>query len=185
MIQLRDDCLLVSREGYGGLEPISVGAMTLEIAGAGAGIDSDTLEHVAASVLHYFKVELGRIQVSVGEFAEALAKTLKGLGFDAEVTAQPGPLATSVSDLRQLAVDAGKLGELAFFERLRKAFDDRAAVEPTVLEFTGLRGCVKQLAGRKHWCASCDDLALLIVDTLRKWFGSDARLAGARLIVRS
>jgi hypothetical protein len=38
------------------------------------------LRHAAASVFHYFKVELERETVTVGEFAGALEKVLRGLG---------------------------------------------------------------------------------------------------------
>jgi hypothetical protein len=45
-------------------------------------LDPQLVHHAAHAVLHYFKVEQGKNQVSVGEFAQALATVLRGLGIE-------------------------------------------------------------------------------------------------------
>ena len=47
----------------------------------GSRSDWETLRHAAASVFHYFKIELAREAVSIGEFSVALEKVLHHLGY--------------------------------------------------------------------------------------------------------
>jgi hypothetical protein len=184
MIQLREDCLLVEQPG-GGYLAWSASQLTLEFVGGGSGfVDEETLRHVAAGVLHYFRDELERTTVTVGEFAEALTKVLNGLGFIAEVTEVRIGDTAGVADLRQLASGSGKLGELEFFTKLRETLRQQLAAAPRAVEFRGLRGCVKQLAGRKHWCPTCDRMEAWIVETLRGWFGQEPGAEKTALVVR-
>jgi hypothetical protein len=179
MIALRNDCLLVAKED-GGFVPCSIEQLTLEVVGGAAdAIDPEWLRQAAASVLHYFKTDLGRTHVTVEEFAEALTRVLAGLGLTAEVadikTTPAGPVDGRIwrADLRQIAVQSGKLGELGFLQHLREEFRQGLQEEPSAVEFLGLRGCVKQLAGRKHWCPACDRLQGWIIDSLRSWYGQE------------
>lgn len=48
----------------------------------GQSFDPEVLKNAAAAVLHYFRFELEREEVSLKEFASALRKVLKDLGFD-------------------------------------------------------------------------------------------------------
>src|SRR5580658_7430569 len=80
MIQLRADCLIFQTDD-GDQIPCSAEWVTLELMGEGAGlIDPEIVHHASAAVLHYFKHELHRPFVSVGEFALALEKVLRGFG---------------------------------------------------------------------------------------------------------
>lgn len=184
MIQLREDCLLVEQPG-GGYLPLSADQLTLEFVGGAAHlVDDEVMRNVAAGVLHYFREELGRTTVTVGEFAQALARVLNGLGFTAEVTEVKFADAVRIADLRQLACGSGKLGELEFFQRLRDTLRAQLAESPKALEFRGLRSCVKQLVGRKHWCPACDRMEAWIVESLRSWFVREAGSARTALVVR-
>lgn len=173
MIDLdRDSIWLTQPDGEA--VPCSLEALTFEIAGSEASqLDPEVLRNAAAGVLHYFKDELGRTQVTLGEFAAALARVLEGLGLCVEVSAGDGdPAAPAVrqSDLRELACESGKLGELDFFPRLHSTLRRELAADPARLEFRGLRSAVKQLLGRKHWSSSCRDLEERILVALREWW---------------
>ena len=184
MIALREDCLLMEEKG-GGYLPCSVEQLTLEFVGSASEIlDPEILKDAAAGVLHYFKHELGRTFVSVGEFAAALARVLERLGITAEVTQVHEASETRVLDLRQLATVAGKMGELEFFWRLRSVLREQLAQSPGRLEFHGLRSCVKQLAARRHWCPTCDQLEGWIVELIRAWYEREPASASTALVVR-
>lgn len=184
MIQLREDCLLVEQPG-GGYVPWSANQLTLEFIGGAANLmDDEVLRHVAAGVLHYFREELGRTMVTVGEFAQAIARVLNGLGFSAEVTEVKLGDPVRIADLQQLAHGSGKLGELEFFLRLRATLREQLAGAPRTVEFRGLRSCVKQLVGRKNWCPACDRMEAWIIDSLRRWFELEPASARTALVVR-
>ena len=184
MIALREDCLLV--EGAkGDCLPCSVDHLTLEFVGHAVGsLDPEVLKQAAAAVLHYFKHEQGRQFVTVGEFAGALAKVLDGFGIDAKVTEIHDGSRVRSADLRTLTTGAGKLGELEFFSRLRTALREQLADRPKRVEFRGLRGCVKQLTGRKHWCPACEQLEDWIIEVLRGWFQQQPEARDTALIIR-
>lgn len=195
MIALRHEFLLVAKED-GGFIPCSVEQLTLEIAGEAAEmVDPEWLKQAAAGVLHYFKVELGQTHVTVAEFAEALAKVFHGLGLNAEVSAtatenKPSDENSAESakvwraDLRKIAMESGKLGELAFQQHLLEHLSEALQADPAAVEFSGLRGCVKQITGRKNWCPECRRLEAWIVDLLRTWFGERAGGRRVALVVR-
>lgn len=184
MIALRDDCLLVE-DPKGTTLPCSVEHLTLEFVGQTADtLDPEVLKEAAAAVLHYFKHDQGRQFVTVGEFAAALAKVLDGFGIDAKVTDVHDGTRIRTADLRTLASDAGKLGELEFFTLLKSTLREQLAGRPMRVEFRGLRSCVKQLTGRKHWCPECDRLEDWIISVLRGWFEKQPEAGNTALIVR-
>ena len=81
MIALLSDCLLFQLTN-GESVPCSAEMISVELVGDNDGwLDPEVLRHAAASVFHYFKNELGRESVTVGEFAGALEKVLRKLGF--------------------------------------------------------------------------------------------------------
>src|ERR1700753_2040117 len=81
MIALCSDYLLFELEN-GESIPCSAEMISIEIAGNAQGVmDGETLRHAAASVFHYFKAELNRETVTVGELSLALEKALQHLGF--------------------------------------------------------------------------------------------------------
>ena len=111
------------------------------------------------AVLHYFKHELGRETVSVGEFSLALEAALRAFGLSVQVThvaATPPSLAQF--DLRQLAGESGGGLELFFFPRLREELRHQLDRSPKVVHFSGLRSCVKQMLGTRRWSARCQSL---------------------------
>ena len=184
MIQLREDCLMIQQPG-GGSIPFSAEDLTLEFVGGAVGlVDPEILHNAAMGVLHYFQEEMGRKSITVGEFAQALAKVLNGLGIVAEVTEVRIADTVRVADLRQLAAGSGKLGELEFFTRLRQTLRDQLAEQPRAVEFRGLRGCVKQLVGRKHWCPACDRMQSWILESLQGWFGQEPGAANTSMVIR-
>lgn len=184
MIALREDCLLIE-DTKGVCLPCSVEHLTLEFVGhAAEALDPEVLKQAAAGVLHYFKHEQGRQFVTVGEFASALAKVLDGFGIEAKIADIEDGTRVRTADLRVLASGAGKLGELEFFSRLRSALREQVADRPRQIEFRGLRGCVKQLTGRKHWCPTCDRLEHWIIEVLRGWYQQLPEARDTALIVR-
>jgi hypothetical protein len=168
MIALSSDCLLFKLTN-GESVPCSAEMISIEIVGNSDGLlDSEMLRHAAASVFHYFKVELERETVTVGEFAGALEKVLRNLG----LTIRAGELEARSqeiieTDLGLLARQSADSLELFFFPRLRDELRQQLRQSPRVLRFRGLRGCVKQIAGARRWSARCEKMQEQIVEYLR------------------
>jgi hypothetical protein len=192
MIQLKPDCL-VFQTSDGEQVPCSAEWITLELMGEGAAwIDPQIIHNVSAAVLHYFKNEQGRDYISVGEFAVALEKALRGFGLsvyaDCEPTPAPAPAATDEkcvveSNLQEVASAAGKGFELVFFPNLREEVKSKMEHSPDVLRFRGLRGCVKQLTGAERWTRNCQHLNDQIVDFLRGCWQSERGSQNCSLVV--
>jgi hypothetical protein len=192
MIELCRDCIWLA-QGDGEAIPCSVDDLVFDVVGSGSSkIGPEVLRHAAAGVLHYFKEELGRMRITLGEFAGALARVLTGLGYTVEVTGAefstglPGgkPALVRTADLRVLASASGKLGELEFFPRLHTLLRQQLADDPQAVEFLGLRGAVKQLLGRKHWTQECRELEDRILESLRSWWARESGNRPAALVVR-
>jgi hypothetical protein len=195
MIALRDDFLLVAQEG-GHYIPCSVEHLTFELAGSAANqVDPEWMKQAAAGVLHYFKDELGQSHVTVAEFTTALSKVFQGLGMTAEVTTIAPPAAEPEGvlappqvvwrgDLQAIAVESGELGELAFQKALLSQLTMALESSSQTVEFSGLRGCVKMITGRKHWCPECRKWSAWIVDLLRSWMSEKAGHRHVSLVVR-
>lgn len=179
MILLRPDCL-VFRTTDGEDVPCSAYEVTVELMGSNTKwLDADVVGHAAEAVLHYFKSEKGQTTVSVAEFSEALERVLRGLGLDVKAAGKDTPSSTSnesapmspprvvEADLRALAGESDLGCELVFFPRLRDAVRRELDGSPTVLRFSGLRDCVKQLTGAKRWNTDCQSLNDQIVEYLR------------------
>jgi hypothetical protein len=174
MIQLKPDALFF-KISSGEVIPCSAEEVTVEFIGdATELLDPQLIHHAAHAVLHYFKVEQGKNQVSVGEFAQALATVLRGLGIEVRENEGAGHSApvselhpVAEADLCQLAFDSGKGYELLFFNRLRAELRCQLSHSPRVIRFKGLRGCVKQLAGVRRWNGRCQQLNDHIVGYLR------------------
>jgi hypothetical protein len=162
MIALRNNCLLFKLNN-GESVPCSPDMIAVEIVGEANGfLDTETLRHAAASVFHYFKAELARETVTIGEFSLALEKVLHHLGYT--IHAQDP---VSETDLVQLAGKTNDSLELFFFPRLRDELRIRLRQSPRVVRFHGLRSCVKQLAGARRWSNRCEKLQDQIVEFLR------------------
>ncbi len=89
-------------------------------------------------MFHYFKAELDRETVTVGEFAQALEKALQGLGLTlfAEKCAVGGCGGTTLeANLAHLARDYAFSLELFLFPRLRDQKRTQLGHAPRVLRF--------------------------------------------------
>jgi len=168
MIHLQPDCL-VFRTSDGENIPCSAQQVTVELIGeSAANLDDEVIQNAAQAVLHYFKSDLGKTLVSVGEFAQALERVLRGLGFTVQ-TSDTGkdPGRVGDTDLQRLASESGKGFELVFFPRLRQALRSQLDQGPALIRFRGLRGCVKQLTGAQRWTPRCQQLSDQIVGYVR------------------
>jgi hypothetical protein len=166
MIALNSNCLMFQLAN-GESVPCSTETICVEIIGSPESrIDPETLRHAAASVFHYFKHDLERETVTVGEFASALERVLRNLG----LTLYSGEREREIleSDLNLLARESGVSLELFFFPRLRDELRFQLRQSPRVLRFRGLRGCVKRLTQARRWSARCDQLREQIVEYLRQ-----------------
>ena len=184
MIQLHSDCL-VFKTLAGQSIPCSAQCVTITLAAHGPNqIDPEFLRHATAAVVHYFKEELGRCSVSLGEFSEALEQVLNHFGLSIRSPAAADHSGSViVSDLLRLALESGKSFELVFFPRLRSELQKNLTRSPRVVRFRGLRGCVKQLAGAQRWSARCEELSDQIVDFLRSCWNNEVRGTKSALVV--
>ena len=87
-------------------------------------------------------------------------------------------------DLQAIAVESGELGELAFQKALLSQLTMALESSSQTVEFSGLRGCVKMITGRKHWCPECRKWSAWIVDMLRSWMSEKAGHRHVSLVVR-
>lgn len=189
MILLRPDCL-VFKTADGENVPASAEQVTLELLGEAVNtLDHELVQHAAHAVLHYFRHELQRNLVTIGEFAETLAKVLRELGLDVQEANAESPAATPPrrvveADLRHLASEAGRGLELVFFNNLRLQLRNHLESGPHVLRFSGLRGCVKELVGAARWNTRCQQLNDQIVSYLRACFSAEPAGGSCALVVR-
>ncbi len=183
MIQLNRDSLLF-KTAQGESIPCSAERVTIELIGESAqGLDPEVIRNAAAAVLHYFKEELKKDQVSVAEFSQALEKVLRGLGLTvASETPSPAPTVFE-ADLSRIASTAGQGCELFFYACLRAELRKGEAMNGQLVRFSGLRLCVKQLAGAQKWTRRCQALSDDIVQFLRCCFESDNPAANRALII--
>lgn len=184
MIALRRDCLQFQLSN-GESVVCSAGMISVEITGDVRNeYDREMLQHAAESVFHYFKNELERDAVTVAEFAVALEKVLRHLGYTIQ-TNQPLmlPEKMGVADLGQLLREAGDSRELFFFPRLRDELRVQLRESPRLVRFRGLRGCVKQLAGVRRWSTRCEQLQDQIVAYLRECLTAEPEQKDCALVV--
>jgi hypothetical protein len=176
MIALASDYLLL-RRASGESIPHCAETVSDELAGGSVeSFDPEFVHHAASAVFHYFKHELGRKTVSVGEFAGALENVLRGFALVPGFTARArGRLGVLQSDLCRLAGESGEACELFFFPRLRAELRQQLRQAPRVLRFHGLRDCVKLLAGTRRWGVRCQALEGQIVAFLRECLSAEPR----------
>ncbi len=183
MIALQSDHLLFQLTN-GESIPCSAAMITVEIAGNSEGyLDPELLQHAASSVFHYFKVELQRESVTVGEFAQALEKALHGLGLTLYADQSPPDTDTRESNLDSIARDTAENLELFFYPRLRDELRSHLRHAPRVLRFRGLRGCAKQLAGAQRWSPRCEKMQEQIVGYLRQCLVAEPEQNECALVV--
>jgi hypothetical protein len=184
MIALQSDCLLFQLAS-GESVPCSADMISVELTGStDCLLDPEVLRHAAASVFHYFKIELERETVTIGEFAGALEKVLRQLGFVIRGGALESRSREIVeTDLCLFARESADSLELFFFPRLRDELRAQLRQSPRVLRFRGLRGCVKQLAGARRWSARCEKMQDQIVEYLRRCLTAEPEQGNCALVV--
>ena len=183
MIQLNSD-YLIFKTAEGENIPCSVELVTIELMGAAISlVDPDLIRNASAAVLHYFKTELGRHSVSVGEFSLALERVLRGFGLNIKTENSEDEVRIVESDLREVAASAGKGFELFFFPNLREEMRRKINEGPHVVRFKGLRGCVKQLVGAQRWSGRCEVLSDQIVEYLRTCLSTECKKETCALVV--
>ena len=175
MIALAADCLLFELS-TGECIPYSVDMIAVELGGGVTeAYDSEFIHHATKAVFHYFKYEQARQTVTIGEFAGAIEKVLRGFAVTAQFGASPDSHPRVLDyDLCRLALESGQSHELFFFPRLRAELQRHLQQAPRVVRFRGLRGCVKQLTGARRWSRRCETLELEIVDYLRQCLGAES-----------
>jgi hypothetical protein len=184
MIALQSGCLLFQLAS-GESVPCSAEMISVELTGnAASQLDPEVLRHATASVFHYFKSELERESVTVGEFAVALEKVLRNLGFSIR-TGMTGNHSqeTIETDLGLFARESAQGLELFFFPRLRNELRAQLSQSPRLLRFHGLRGCVKQLTGARRWGPRCERLQDHIIEYLRCCFTAEPDPGECALVV--
>jgi len=147
-------------------------------------IDQLTVQNAAQAVLHYFRHELERTVVTIGEFAETLAKVLRTLGLEVYTPSGEQTRRVVDSDLRPLAIGRDGVCELVFFQMLRAELRNHLEGAPQLVRFNGLRCCVKQMVGARRWTDRCQQLSDQIVHYLRDCFTAEASGSGCALVVR-
>jgi hypothetical protein len=182
MIALNSNCLLFQLSN-GESVPCSAEMICIEIISSpDSQIDPNLMRHATASVFHYFKHDLKRVTVTVGEFAGALEKVLRTLGVAVHAGAG-GRRQVLEFDLGMLAVESGAGMELFFFPRLRDELRCQLRQSPRLLRFHGLRGCVKRLARARRWSARCEKLQEQIVEYLRECLTAESGQHACPLVV--
>ena len=184
MIALQSGCLIFQLAS-GESVPCSADMISVELTGStDCLLDPEVLRHAAASVFHYFKIELERETVTIGEFAGALEKVLRKLGFVIRAGALESRSREIVeTDLCLFARESADSLELFFFPRLRDELRAQLRQSPRVLRFRGLRGCVKQLAGARRWSVRCEKLQDHIVEYLRRCLTAEPEQSDCALVV--
>lgn len=185
MIALAAD-YLVFELGTGEGVPFSADMISVELTEGTTGMfDSEFVKQAARAVFHYFRHELKRQTVTMGEFSQALERVLRGFAAGVEESAvipirdevlSPPPEPPVIqADLSLIALESGKGCELFFFPRLRDEVRGHLRKEPRAIHFHGLRRCVKQLVGAQRWTARCQHMQEQIVNFLRETTAAEAR----------
>jgi hypothetical protein len=177
VIQLHPDLLLLpaKKEEGGGWIPCSAQELALEITADTGYIDKDLLQNAVAGVLHYFREELKRDQVSVEEFRTALEFVLTNFGVHLQglnPSAEPDQDMVFFCDLVKVAATIGQAGELGFYTRIAIVLREFMQRSPRMIRVTGLRDCVKHLVGARRWSRRCTETGDQIIGFLQQVFAS-------------
>jgi hypothetical protein len=161
-----------------GVIPCAVDDLAVELVGDGiVGLSTELLREASLGLLKYFREDLGREQVTVAEFAQALASVLQGFGFELKLEAAAEGTEGEAEPQRVAEIALDELvndGEVAlaggFFPRIRSELHRRLEDAPTLVRLTGLRSCVKRLSKSPRWNGRCQRLNDQIVTYLRLCF---------------
>jgi hypothetical protein len=166
MIQIRDDIAWI-RRADGRLTTLDADRLTGELteAAAVAGVaDWWLAEAVAAAVQRFVCDEITDRVVDAAELHQLVAVVLLALGHTAVAASYAHRHLRAEIRLDELATRSGCGFELAFFRQLDAAL---TGVNGFV-QIHGLRSCVMQLRGARHWSAGCRQLADEIVGYVRQ-----------------
>ena len=185
MIALAADCLLIRRSS-GESVPFSAEMIAVEVTGDSTDdLETELVSHAAKAVFHYFKHELSRQTVTVGEFTEALEAVLRGVGLKPPSARFVRPaVAADPYDLSRLAREVGPAGELLFFARVREHLRQQLRLAAPVVHFCALRAGVKQLTASRRWTPRCRALEEQILGFLRECLAAEAGAQACSLVVR-
>jgi hypothetical protein len=181
MILLARDCM-VFQMSNGESIPLSAQTICVELVSENISglFDSEFLEHAASAVFHYFKNDLGRESVTVGEFTLALEKVL--VEFQQGAQSKESTRMPVQADLRELAAETND-SELFFFPRLRDELRIQLQHSPKIISFSGLRDCVKQLLGAQRWSSRCRIMEKQILEFLQRCVQAEAKDACSLLVL--
>jgi|YelNatPaOPRAMG01_1025707.scaffolds.fasta_scaffold09604_4 hypothetical protein len=165
MIQLRADIAWV-RHDDGRAVPLDAAqlAAELRVAAAQAGeADWWLAEAVAAAVQRFVGDEVADRVVAVRDLHTLLVALLITLGYAPVAAVYAGRHLRAEIRLDELAAQSAGGFELAFFRQLDTVLQGANGF----VQMRGLRSCVMQLRGARHWSAGCRRLAEEIVGYVR------------------
>jgi hypothetical protein len=181
MIRLNEHALLMCYPD-GRVEPLDLSQLVCEIAGQNQSLASKLepwmVEHVVQSIVHYIRNEMKKETVTLQDFIDLSRELLAHFSTSG---AKPKSTAEAVCDLYQLAQRAGTGFELRFYDILRDHIQKASTNGSDSYVFTGLRRCVKFLAGHQRWRNRCrvinDEIVEFIRETLGRAATEDVRLS--------
>jgi hypothetical protein len=185
MIHLHRDCLTV-RDAAGAAVPCSVESVMVELIGeARMQVDPEWVAHAASAVLHYFKCELGREAISVGEFSLALERVLRHLGIPINAPETAAPAAGLVEiDLLKLSGQVGEEMELALFQIVQRELRRQLKAAPRVILFKELRPCVQRVLSARRWNRHCQALNDQLIDYVRSCLAREVGVLSCCVVVQ-
>ena len=181
MIDLREDVIFVRRSS--GCTALTLEDLAKRITRhptIGA-IELWVARQIAHAVLHYFRTDQNLEVVEEEEMNRVLQLVLERC---TEVIDRDEPAPWFSADLRKLAIESGYGCELLFFRKLESTLGALRDHRARVIQFTGLRSCVKLLAGTKIWSKSCRRLEHDIVTFLRRRASDDCACRNSLLVVQ-
>lgn len=166
----------------GRIEPLDLSQLVCEIAGQNESLASKLepwmVEHVVQSIVHYIRNEMKKETVTLQDFIDLSRELLAHFSAGG---AKGKSAAEAVCDLYQLAQRAGYGFELRFYDILRDHIQKASSNGSESYVFTGLRRCVKFLAGHQRWRNRCrvinDEIVEFIRETLERTATEDVRLS--------
>ncbi len=185
VIQLHSHCL-VFETSDGELIPCDAEDVTIELIGdAVQNLDPNVIRQAAAAVLHYFKAERQQEIVTIREFTAALETVLRGFGLKVVTGDQPKRTEKiAEADLSSFLATELYGHELEFFAKLKEGFFGILEQSPNMVQFNGLRRCVKRLVGAQRWCNRCRDMNDHIIVFLRGCLDHSEQRTRCALVVR-
>jgi hypothetical protein len=185
VIHLHSDCLTV-RDAAGAAVPCSVESVMVELIGeARMQVDPEWVAHAASAVLHYFKCELGRDAISVGEFSLALERVLRHLGIPINVPETPAPVSGLIEiDLLELSGQVGEGMELALFQVVHEELRRQLKAAPRGILFKELRPCVQRVLSARRWNRQCQALNDQLIEYMRSCLAREVGVHSCCVVVQ-